>query len=36
MPRTGLRFHDVARLLEVLHELVSQDNSVVVIAHNLI
>jgi len=34
-PTTGLHFHDVKKLIEVLNRLVDKGNSVVVIEHNL-
>lgn len=34
-PTTGLHFHDIQHLLNVLHELVERGNTVVVIEHNM-
>lgn len=34
-PTTGLHFHDVKQLLEVLHRLRTQGNTIVIIEHNL-
>jgi len=34
-PTTGLHFHDISLLLDVLHKLVEHGNTVVVIEHNL-
>jgi excinuclease ABC subunit A len=34
-PTTGLHFHDIAQLLEVLYRLRDQGNTIVIIEHNL-
>lgn len=34
-PTTGLHFHDIKHLLEVLHELVERGNTILVIEHNM-
>ncbi len=34
-PTTGLHFHDVQKLLDVLHQLVENNNTVITIEHNL-
>ncbi len=34
-PTTGLHFHDIAKLLDVLHKLVDAGNTIVIIEHNL-
>jgi excinuclease ABC subunit A len=34
-PTTGLHFHDIAKLLDVLHRLVDAGNTIVIIEHNL-
>jgi excinuclease ABC subunit A len=34
-PTTGLHFHDIAQLLEVLYKLRDQGNTIVVIEHNI-
>ena len=34
-PTTGLHSHDIKNLLQVLHQLVDMDNTVIVVEHNL-
>ncbi len=34
-PTTGLHFHDIAKLLDILHEVRNKGNTIVVIEHNL-
>ncbi|TNX91757.1 excinuclease ABC subunit UvrA [Acinetobacter radioresistens] len=34
-PTTGLHFHDIAKLLDILHELRNKGNTIVVIEHNM-
>ncbi|AOA59489.1 excinuclease ABC subunit UvrA [Acinetobacter larvae] len=34
-PTTGLHFHDIAKLLDILHELRNKGNTIIVIEHNL-
>ncbi len=34
-PTTGLHSHDIKKLLDVLHRLIDQDNSMIVIEHNM-
>ena len=34
-PTTGLHFHDIQKLLEILHQLVDNGNTVIIIEHNI-
>ncbi|MEK7067694.1 MAG: hypothetical protein AAB956_01720, partial [Patescibacteria group bacterium] len=34
-PTTGLHFHDIKRLLDILHKLADKGNTVLIIEHNL-